>query len=70
MRSGLFENEIEPGVLWSSIQQTCPLPECERNKQRATDHVSILSLLCEIFADCILVEHWAEAHSYADPLKK
>ena len=44
------------GMLQSSVQQTRVLQEpC------ATGYVSFLSLLYELFADCMFVERWAGA---------
>ena len=60
-QSGLFENEIGPGILQSSVQQMQGLQAHQSHKPRATDYLSILSLLCEIFADCMFVEHWTGA---------
>ena len=60
-QSGLFENEIEPGVLHSSVQQTRALDEYEMYKPSATDYVSILSGLRDILADCMFVERWTGA---------
>ena len=45
MQSGLFENEIRPGVLWSSVQQTRALQDFQRLKVFATNYVLILSFL-------------------------
>ena len=56
----MFENEIRLGLLQSSVRQTWVLQEYERYKPRA-DHVSIVSVLCEIFADGIFVEYWTVA---------
>ena len=56
-QSRLSENEISPGLLQSNSQQTPALQEYQRYKPRATDHESILSFLCEIFAGFMLVEH-------------
>ena len=47
-QSGMFENEIEPGVLQCSVRHSRVLQEYLRHKPRATDRVSILSVLCEI----------------------
>ena len=69
-KSGLFGNEIGPGVLQSKAQQTRLLQECQRHKPCATDYVSILSLLCEIFADCVFVEHWTGALQVPAPFLK
>ena len=41
-----------------SLQQTRALQECQQLKALATNFVSILSFLCQIFADCMFVEHW------------
>ena len=56
----MFGNKIGPGALQSSIWQTQVLQEYQRQKPRATDYVSILSMLCEI-ADCMFVECWTGA---------
>ena len=45
MHSGLFENEIRPGVLWSSVQLTRALQDFQRLKVFATDYVLILPFL-------------------------
>ena len=51
----MFENDIRPGVLQSSIRQTRVLQEYQRHKPGATDYVSILSVLCKILQIlCIL----------------
>ena len=55
---GLLDNEIGHGVLQSSVQQRWALQEYQSHKPRETGYVFILSLLCEMFADCIFVEHW------------
>ena len=57
----MSENAIGPGLLQSSFRQTRVLQEYQRQKPRATDYVSILSVLCEIFADLIVVERWTVA---------
>ena len=51
-------------MLQSGVQQMRLLQGCERQKPRATDYASILSLLCEIFADCVLLNTELE-HSRA-----
>ena len=56
MQFGLFENEIGPGVLLSSVQQTRALEEYQRHKPCATHYMSVLSLLYEVFLNCALVE--------------
>ena len=33
----------------------------QRQKPRTTDYVSILSVLCEIFADFMFLEYWTGA---------
>ena len=45
----------------TSVQQTRVLEESQRQKPRETDYLSIVSLLCEIFAGCIFVERWTGA---------
>ena len=50
VQSGLFENEIGPGVLMSSVQKTCVLQEHQRHKAEATEYVSILSFSSGILA--------------------
>ena len=50
MPFGLFENEIGPAVLNSSIQQAPAQRQYQQCKPSTTVYVSILSLLCEIFA--------------------
>ena len=50
MQSGLFENEIGPGILKVNVQKTCVLQECQRHKAKATDYVLILSFLSGILA--------------------
>ena len=52
----MFENEIGPGLLQSSVRQARVLQEYQRHETSATDYVSILSVLCEIFADFMLFE--------------
>ena len=42
-QSGLLEKEAGPGVLQSSIHQTCFLQEFQRHKAQATEGVVILS---------------------------
>ena len=61
MQSGLLENEIGTGVLQSSIQQTRALQEYQKHKPSVTGYVSVLSVLCRIFADCLFLERWAGA---------
>ena len=58
MQSRLFENEIGRGVFQSSVQQTRSLEEYQKYEPCARPYVSGLSLLCEIFANCMLVECW------------
>ena len=55
-QSGMFEIEIRPGALQSSVRQTRAQQEYQRYKPRATDYVPILFLLSEIFVDCMFVE--------------
>ena len=43
MQSRLFENEIGPEVLQSSVSQTCPLQEYQRYKVLVTDFCLTLS---------------------------
>ena len=38
MQFGMFEEEIRPGVLQFSVQQTCMLQECDVLKGWATDY--------------------------------
>ena len=57
-QSGMFENEIGPGLLESSVRQTHALQEYQRHRPCATDYVSILSMFSEIFADCMFLEYW------------
>ena len=45
MQSGLFKNEIKPGVLLSSVQQTRVLQDFQRLKVSATNFALILSFL-------------------------
>ena len=54
----MFGNEIGPGLLQFSVRQARVLQEYQTHKARATDYVSILSVLCEIFADFMLFEGW------------
>ena len=61
MQSGLFENEIERGVLRSSVQQARALHEYQKHKPCTTHYVSVLSLIYEILSDCTLVERWTGA---------
>ena len=56
IQSELFENEIGPRILQSSIQQTQTLEEYKRHKQSATRFVSIQPVLCEIFANCMFLK--------------
>ena len=56
IQSELFENEIGPRILQSSIQQARTLEEYKRHKQSATRFVSIQSVLCEIFANCMFLK--------------
>ena len=52
----MFENEIGPGVLQSSVRQTRVLQEYQRHKPHATDYMSILPVLCEILQIiCLLI---------------
>ena len=61
MQSKLFENETGLGVLQSRVQQTQALEEHQKHKPCTTDYVSIRSMLCEIFADCMFVERYTGA---------
>ena len=61
MQPGLFENQIRPGVLQSTVQQTRVLHEYQKHKPHATDYVSMLSLRYEILANCVFVERWTGA---------
>ena len=55
-QSGMFENEIGPGVLQSSVRQTRLLQEYQRHKPRVTDCMSIPFVLCEILQIiCLLI---------------
>ena len=57
-QSGMFENEIGPRVLQSSIRQARVTQEYEWYNPCATDFVAaILSVLFEIFSDFMFVEH-------------
>ena len=64
----MFENEIGPRVLQSSTQQTRVLQEYQRHTPRATDYMSILSVLCEILQIiCLLItapEHPRSNHVF------
>ena len=40
--SGLFESKLGPGKLQSSVQQTRPVQECQRQKVLVSDYVSTL----------------------------
>ena len=51
VQSGLFENEIGPGMLKSSVQKTCVQQERQRHKAGATEYVSILSFFSGILAE-------------------
>ena len=55
MQFGLFENEIRPGVLWSSIQQTRVLQDFQWSKVFATKYVLILSFLWEFLQSVCLL---------------
>ena len=57
-QSGLYENEIVPGILQSSIQQIRVLQKHQMHKPCATDYVPFLSLIYELFADCTFVKRW------------
>ena len=59
--SGLFENEIGPGVLQFSFQQTRLLQEYRRHETYAADNVSFLFLFYELSADYMFVELWTGA---------
>ena len=52
----MFENENGPEVLQSNAQQTQVPQGYQIHKERATDYVSIQSVLCEIFADFMFAE--------------
>ena len=55
MQTELFEKEIGPGVLQSSVRKACVLQECQRHKGKATNYISILSFLSGILAaECLL----------------
>ena len=58
-QSGMFENEIGPGVLQSSIRQTRVLQEYQMNKPRATDVDSVH--VVRNFADYMFVDYWTRA---------
>ena len=54
-QSGLFENDIGPGVFQFSVQQTCLLQESQRHKPDVTNYGSILSLPSRTLAwQCLL----------------
>ena len=48
-QSGLFENEIRPGVLQCGVNK----PMC--------NYVSFLSSFYELFAECMFLERWTGA---------
>ena len=52
-QSRMFENEIGPGVLQSSVRQTRVLQEYQRHKPRATDSVRVV----RNFADYMFVDY-------------
>ena len=52
-QSGMFENEIGPRILQSSIQQTRALEEYKRHKLSATRFVSTLSKCCVKFSQIV-----------------
>ena len=54
--SGVFENEIGPGVLQSSILKSCMLWECQSQKAWATYYASILSFLSGTMAGSMFFE--------------
>ena len=55
VRSGLFENEIGPGVLNSILKKTCALKKCQRQKAEDTENIFILSFFSGILAEkCLL----------------
>ena len=55
MQYVLFGKEIRPGVLQSSVQQTCPLQKYQRHKRAGNILHSILSLLSGLLArQCLL----------------
>ena len=43
-QSGLFQNEIGPGVFQFNAQWTWTLQKCQKHKAQTTDYISILSL--------------------------
>ena len=57
IQSVMFENEIGPGVLQSSVRQTRVLQEYQRHKPRPADYVPILSMLCEMFGNFMFAEY-------------
>ena len=65
----MFENEIGPGVLQSSVRQTRVLQKYQKHKPRATDSVLILSVLCEIMHILCLLNTGSE-HSGSDLIFK
>ena len=55
-QSGMFGNrKIGPGLLQSNVRQTRARARTPRHTLRATDYMSILSVLDEIFADRTLL---------------
>ena len=59
VQSGLFENEIGPGVFQFSVQQTCSLQESQRHKAYVTDNGSIMSPFCP--CRTVIIARWSGA---------
>ena len=62
-QSGMFENEIGPGVLQTNMQQRRVLQDFKRHKSCSTDYVSFLPPFYKLFADCMVAEHWTRHSS-------
>ena len=64
-QSGLFGNEIGPGVLQSSVQQTRVLQEYQRHKPCATDYVSFCPYFMN-YLQIVCLLHARLEHSMSD----
>ena len=58
-QTGLFGNEVEPGVLKPNVKRRARFRNA--NKVQAADHISILSFLTRILTASTFLAHWTGA---------
>ena len=54
---GCLNTRSDPECSSRAFKKTRALQEYQRHKPHTIDDVSILSVLCQIFADCVFVEY-------------